>query len=91
MDSLKNYIDLGYGIPPYAVFEILLSMRDEAKLGASDGFDYFVECQNNFHVQDAHGLSMSLLANTRCVGMEVSSLQVHTNDDGSLVVCFNRR
>lgn len=91
MDNLELFSDLGTGIPLYAVLEILWEMRDKATLVVETKFDYFVRCENGFNIKDTHSLWLCLMSNARCVGMELSSVWLEPNKDGSLGVYFNRK
>ena len=91
MENWKLYVDFGYGIPQYAVMEILWAMRDKARPDVKLGFDFFVKCKDDFNVASNPGLALSLLGNCRCVGLELEHLRVVTGPAGELVVYFNRR
>lgn len=95
MENWKLYVDLGYGIPQYAVMEILRAMRDKAEPDENSiptvmpgPPTYFVSCPNGFHIEDTHALGLCLLANARCVGLNVSALNVESNENGSLGISF---
>lgn len=91
MDNWGAFVNLGYGIPKYAVMEILWAMRDKAVPDIRSAFAYFVRYENEFHIQDTHGLRLSLLANARCVGMDLRRISIDTPLDGSLGIHFDRR
>ena len=92
MEDWKNYRDLrdlGYDIPRYAVMEALRAMRDNAEPQEKDPpFSYFATCPNSFHIKDTFALGLCLLANARCVGMNVSAINVEANKNGILSIQF---
>lgn len=90
-DNLKLFSDLGTGIPMYAILEILWDMRDKAGPDIKLEFDYFVRCKNGFNIKDTHNLGLCLLANARCVGMELLCVHLEPNIDGSFGVYFNKK
>ena len=92
MENWKLYVDLGYGIPRYAVMEILRAMRDEAEPDGGSAFDNYVKCIDGFGVGNNSGLGMSLLANSRCVGLELAALHFEQDEfDGKIIVRFSKR
>ena len=92
MENWKLYVDLGYGIPRYAVMEILRAMRDEAKPDESGAFGYYVKCNDGFGVSDNPGLGMCLLANSRCVGLELTALHFEPDEsNGKIIARFSKR
>lgn len=91
MENWSLYVDLGYGIPQYAVMEILRDMRENAGPARRQNFQYSAHSNNGFRIKDTLHLGLCLLANARCVGLELSSAQAEANDDGSLTVYFNKR
>lgn len=91
MDNFLLYVDLGNDIPQYAVMEILCAMRDNAMIDAISGYDYFVKCKNGFQITNTHGLGLCLLANARCVDMDLECIHLAPNKDGSLGIYFNVR
>ena len=92
MENWKSYIDLGYGIPQYAVMEILRAMRDEAEPDESNSFGYCAKCKDSFGVGTNGRLGMSLLANSRCAGLELRALHVELDEpNGKIIVHFNKR
>lgn len=54
------------------------------------GGKFIVFCRDREHLEEMVKTVPNWL-NSRCVGMEVSKLYVNTNEDGSLVIYFNRR
>lgn len=95
MERLDLFVDLGYGIPMYAVLEVLRRMRDSAVEDPGSGFDYFVSCTNSFRVRDTSALGMCVMANARCVGLSLACLQIKRevapNKEDLLFVYFTQR
>lgn len=92
MENWKLYVDLGYGVPQYAVMEILRAMQNDAKPVEGGSFGYCVKCNDGFGVGNNRGLGMCLMANSRCVGLELTDLQFEPDgSNGKLVVSFNKR
>lgn len=91
MENWSLYVDLGYGIPKYAVVEVLRDMRDNEEPTTKQNFQYSARSNNGFSIKDTLHLGLCLLANAKCVGLELSSAQVELNVDGSLSVFFNNR
>ena len=91
MENWSLYVDLGYGIPQYAVMEILRDVRNNAEPATKQNFQCYTRCKNDFRIKDTLHLGLCLLANARCVGLVLSSVQAELNADGSLTVFFNKR
>lgn len=92
MENWNLYVDLGCGIPQYAAMEILRAMRDEAKPAENSLFGFCVQCEDGFGVGQNAELGMCLLANRRCVGLEVTSLYIEPDaPNGTIIVYFSKR
>lgn len=86
-----NYVDLGYGIPRYAVMETLRTMCEKATKDAEKGYDRVAECSNGFHIADKRGFDLSLLANCCCVGLAITCLEITDITEKSFKVHFDIR
>lgn len=89
MEQWDNYVDLGYGIPRYAVMETLRAMRDKAEPDTTKGYDKKVSCSNEMKVANKRGFDLSVLANCRCVGLSISCMELTDITDSTFEIHFD--
>ena len=90
-EQWDNYVDLGYGIPRYAIMETLCTMCEKATEDTEKGYDRVAECSNGFHIAGKRGFDMSILANCRCVGLSITCMEITDITDNSFKVHFDLR
>lgn len=89
MEQWDEYVDVGYGVPRYAVMEILRTMRDSVEPDTERGYQKRISFCNIMKIAHNTGLGLTLLANCRCVGLSISCIEITDITEHAFTVCFD--